>query len=184
MNIKMIDALNLFEDGGYFDCLSGNYFMSPQRSQMIINLVDRLRGSKKETARINAIYDSYGKIANTLEYDRMRLMPDRYLSAPIIRSTTVGYISAVSLGISPQVLEDLGFNQIEHQKYFYDAIDTLKIRTNGYPQQDVIILEKLDDYTEKCKIYHDYVKKNLEIRHDIIKDWLEKHGIYLTDHSD
>lgn len=175
MNVRMIDAISFFEKGGFIDLQTGQYILPKNFKERM----DRLRlGIDSSSAKQIALQNALGTILELSEYEAIEKDDGRYITAPpVIRPSGVHCAAAEKLGLSRDHLIAFGFRQNDCWNFFYPCKVDENLSGNIIAPEDEDASAHLDEYMRQHGLYPAYIKMCIAIRHDIMRDWLLKHGV-------
>lgn len=176
MKVRIIDAIDFFDKGGYIDLWTGKYILPECFSQRLGQLISQIPEENKE--RLNALKRSFGVVVSPEEYAEIKANNERYLSEhPIIRPLFLSCMAAKNLGVSYDQLRALGFAEDAFKNAFYLPEETTAFRENVFADAECNLVEVVAEYMRGINQYPAYVQEILSIRHQVISDWMDKHGL-------
>lgn len=175
MNVRMVDAINFFDKGGFIDLQTGQYILPKYFRERFDHLIlDNNLSFEKQLAW----QEAFGTIVELSDYEYIERDSKRYISAPpVIRPSGIHCAAAKKLGLTREYLSTLGFTHNDCWDFFYPCKMDENLSCDILRTEDENASERLTEYMRQHDLYSNYIKTCIAVRHEIIRDWLMQRGI-------
>ena len=157
MKVNLLDAIDIFGNGGYIDLHNMRYIPQKWYWEMFPDSAPDMTVEK------------YRQIPNSKEC---------YLTTPRLKSTGIVCITALNMGLSNEALLHLGAKDNKYWDLFVSSED-IDDGTNTYRSSDEewAFVKNVEKYMRSIGKYNDYCSEKSNVIQKTVKNWFFERGI-------